>query len=312
MPAGQPLCASPGQQPSTQRRAVGSQMRPESLAPQSRSTVHPQRFTPSAPATQAVPSALIAHAAAIEPTTHGTQRLVVASHAGVAPVQADVLASVHCTQRPALRPSVAHAGVAPEQSVAELARHGRHTRRAVSHTGIAPAQSALLVQPTHEFVAVSHTPERQSALATQGTQRPALGPVTAHARTPGSVQSAALAQPRHTRIVGSHTGRDGSMQSLAEAQPTQVFVRVSQRGVSPPQWASVVQGTQRPALVPVEAQAGRVPSMEAHCASVEHATQVRVARSHTGAAGLRTQSALALQRHTPAWRSHTGAVPGQF
>lgn len=290
-------------------------MRPESVAPQSRSSAQPQRREPSASATQAVPSGFITQAGDIEPTTQPTQVFNTVSHTGVAPVQAIALAAVHCTQRPALRPEAAHAGVAPEQSLAIVAEHGRHMRRATSQMGVAPAQSALLVQPTQVLLAVSHTLERQSEFITHCTQRPALAPMEAQAGTPGSVQSAVTVAGEHgrqTRVTASHTGIDGSAQSRLETQATQMFCAVSQRGVAPEHCASVLQGTQRPALAPIVAQAGRVGSRAAHCASVLHRTQVRVAASHTGAPAPRVQSRSALQRHTPAVRSQMGAASGQL
>ncbi len=176
--AGQPLCPSPGQHPSRQRWLDGSQMRPESEAPQSLSTAHPQRRVPSASAMHAVPSRLIAQSADAEPGTQATQRFDSGSHVGVDPVHADMLAVVHCTQRPASRPIVAHAGVGATQSVGFDGEHGRHMRVDVSQMGVAPAQSALLVQPTQVLVARSHTPERQSRLA------PVRG-VPARASAPG-------------------------------------------------------------------------------------------------------------------------------
>ncbi len=178
-------------------------MRPESDAPQSRSTAQPQRRVPSASATHAVPSRLIAQSAEVAPGTHATQRFESGSHTGVAPVHAVMLAVVHCTQRPASRPIVAQAGVGAEQSLGDDERHGRHMRRAVSQMGIAPAQSALLVQPTQVLVARSQTPERQSRLLAHCTQRPALAPLVAHAVTPGSVQSAAAVPGAQPRPCGS-------------------------------------------------------------------------------------------------------------
>jgi hypothetical protein len=227
-------------------------------------------------------------------------------------VHAEVLALVHWTQRPASRPEVAQAGVGARQSAARAGSHGRHIRVARSQTGAAPPQSASLAQPTQRLVVGSHTPVRQSLLETHWTQRPALAPAAAQARAPGSVQSAEALQGRQVRVVASHTGRAGSAQSRLEAQATQVLLATSQSGVGARQWLAEVQGTQRPALGPEAAQAGRVGSIAAHWASDEHTTQTRVARSQTGVAALRTQSRSALQRHTPAARSQTGAVAGQL
>lgn len=288
-------------------------MRPESTAPQSPSLAQPQRSAPEGSRTQAVPSRLMAQAADAEPGAQATQRLLSASHAGVVPMHAAVLAAVHCTQRPVSRPAVAHAGVGAWQSIAVA--QGRQVRVVVSHTGAAPEQSASLAQPTQRLVPPSQTPVRQSALTTHCTQRPALAPVVAQALAPGSAQSVeavAVAQGRHACVVASQAGRAGSTQSRLPAHATQVLVARSQRGVGEVQCVSLVQATQRPEFAPLEAQAGRVASMAAHCASEAQATQVREARSHTGAAGERVQSLVALQRHTPAARSHTGAVSGQL
>jgi hypothetical protein len=246
---------------------------------------------------------------------HCTQRLLVASQRGDGPVQAAVLAAVHCTQRP----SLAHAGEAPAQSVGRVASHARHTLRIASHTGVAPLQSGSPLQPTHTLGEEGRVEHRGASPAhaprvseEHATQRPALGPTTAHTGDVIAGQSAdcvATAQGRQARTEASHTGV-AAPQSAAVRHPTQAPRAASQRGRAASQ-AAVSAGphcTQRPARSPAVAHTGAAGSRAAHCALDAQATHTRVARSHTGVAA--PQSAEVRHWHTPRARSQKGAVEG--
>jgi hypothetical protein len=77
-----------------------------------------------------------------------TQVWVASSHAGVAPVQADLSVEVHCPQAPVGR----HTGPAlpaPPQSAS--LRHAMQSPREVSHTGVMPVQS--------EWFEIEHWPQ---------------------------------------------------------------------------------------------------------------------------------------------------------
>jgi hypothetical protein len=87
---------------------------------------------------------------------HPTQTCVASLHTGVAPVHAASFAAVHCTHVPALGPLVAHAGVAPPQSVARLGSQPRHMLVVGSHDGVDDGQSVFVRQPTQRFIAMSH------------------------------------------------------------------------------------------------------------------------------------------------------------
>ena len=240
-PAAHPLCPSPGQQPARHRNVVGSQIRPESVAPQSASRAHPQRIDPSGAVTQV----------------------------GASPLQPAGSAVVHSTQRPTSPPLVAHAGVGAWQSPGVVAEHRRHVRDAGSQIGVDPAQSALLVQPTQRLLATSQTVPWQSAFVRHCTQWPALAPAPAHTGSPGSMHSPLRegTHARHTCAVASHTGCAESGQSRLARHATHVLVVVSQIGVAALHCVLVLQATHRPAFAPTAGQAGRVGSMAAHCAS---------------------------------------------
>ena len=166
---------------------------------------------------------------------HCTQRLLVASQRGDGPVQAALSVGVHCTQRP----SLAHAGEAPAQSVGRVASHARHTLRIASHTGVAPLQSGSPLQPTHTLGEEGRVEHRGASPAhaprvseEHATQRPALGPATAHTGVATAGQSAdcvATAQGRQARTEASHTGV-AAPQSAAVMHPTQAPRAASQRG----------------------------------------------------------------------------------
>ena len=116
----------------------------------------------------------------------------------VIPVQRDSIALVHSTQRPALVPEPAHAGVVPVQSAAVATSQARQMRVTVSQIGVPPPQSALRVHIAQEFVGTlqlngpAHTP---GFVALHCTHRPATGPVSAHTGA-APVQSESLPHGR--------------------------------------------------------------------------------------------------------------------
>lgn len=125
-------------------------------------------------------------------SVHATHRFDVVLHAGVAPLQADVSAAVHCTQvsvasRPA--PAVLHAGVVPVHTVLSPAVHCTQRFVVVSQTGSAVlVQSLFCAQATQRWVVVSHTLALpvQSVLAMHCTQ---LFVVLSQTGAPGAMHS---------------------------------------------------------------------------------------------------------------------------
>ncbi len=237
---------------------------------------------------------------------HAAQRLVAVLHTPVGATHAAALAAVHRTQRPALAPTVAHAGVAPVQSVVLVALQPLHPRVTASQIGVPPPQSALVLQPTHRLVAGLHVVgERHAAVfvAVHVTQRPALVPVVAHAGVV-PVQSEAP-HARHILEAASQMGVALAHSALV-LQATHRLVALLHTGVGDRQSAMLaeVHRTQRPALVPVVAQAGVAPAQSVALSGL-HARQTWVTASQRGVAP--AHSALVLQAtHRLVALLHTG------
>jgi len=162
-----------------------------------------------------------------------TQRLVAVLHTDMPTPQAELLVPEHCTQRPALLPEVAHAGVDPPQSMS-LAQ-ARQVLVVVLQMGVAPPQSVLLTHCTQRLVVVLHT-------EVAPVQAVRLVPVHCTQLTPvrhagvAPEHSLSALQARQRRVVGSHTGAELE-QSPALRHWTQRGRLLSQSGVMPEQLA---------------------------------------------------------------------------
>jgi len=306
-PAGQPLCAVPGQQPSMHAWVVPSQMRPDVVPPQSASRLHPQNAgsVETEAAMQACPLVCVAHAVAspVGPGMQSTHRSIMVSHTGVAPVHAAVAPVVHCSHWPANVPDVTQAGVLPEQSAAV---HARQVCAVVSQIGVPPEQSAPVAQPTQRSVVGSQivvAPVHAADMpGSHCTQVPVLEPVVAH--TPVAPTQSAAVQPRHTREATSQNGVLPA-QSLFARQPTHVLVVASHTSmpVQAPGWVAS-QATQRPALVPVASHTGAIPAQSL----LVHARHRFDVPSQIGVPPL--QSLFDRQpRHVSLVPSHSGVAP---
>jgi hypothetical protein len=216
-----------------------------------------------------------------------TQRFIVTSHTGIIASHALVLVMVHSTHRPALGPAIAHAGVAPEQSVMLAGSHARQTCMLGSQIGVAPPQSAFARQPTHRLALLSQIGvvivQADAFVSVHSTHCPALGPVTAQAGV-APLQSVTLAgsHARHTCAVASQIGV-APPQSELLTQPTHTLVVVSHAGVGAAQFAGDVHATHRPAFVPVVAHAGVAPEQSV-ALLVLHGRQTCAVASQIGVA----------------------------
>lgn len=151
---------------------------------------------------------------------HARQALRAASQIGVAPEH--WLLSTHATQRPALAPAVAHAGVAPVQSVAV---HARQRPAAVSHTGVASPHCASRVHCTQRpafMPVVAHTGvgARHVASETHSTQVPAATSHTVAAPAVHCVSAVHCTQRASVEHIARPVGHiDGPVAGGAEGHP---------------------------------------------------------------------------------------------
>lgn len=201
--------------------------------------------------------------------THTTQALRSPSHAPRGLTQAERIAVVHSTQRPARVPAVAHAGVEPEQSE-PAGSQARHTCVTPSQMGVEPEQSAFVRQPTQTFIAVSQWAlPVQCRSAVQGTHWPVRVPMVAHAG----------AEPMQSE------SEEQGWHALSVPQVGRV------RGQSP----VLTHSTQRPTLEPVAAQRGKSGSVQSiRSVAALHGRHTCAAESQMGRIGSR-QSELLLQ-----------------
>lgn len=161
---------------------------------------------------------------------------------GVVPEQ--VVLSTQATQAPALVPLVAHAGEPP------LATHWLDAVQAVQlfadeQIGVVPLHALSARHWTHLFAAVSQkglpATLLQSLFCVHWTQAPAFAPVVAQAgAAPDVAVLHSLAELQAAQVCDAEQIGVAPEQSEWPRQRTQVFVAVSQRGLSPPQWLSSV------------------------------------------------------------------------
>lgn len=194
---------------------------------------------------------------------HSTHSPVARLHLGAPPV-VQAASEVQGATQLCLRGS--HRGVVPEQSACE--RHCTQLLSSRSQNGVAPPQSAVERHCTHLLFEQRGWPVGQSALVEHSTQTLLL-------QLWLLLQSAVV---RHS----------------AQTRPAE------QKGLFPPHWASVTQGTHRPLAVSqagvgaahiasaVHAGTQRFDAAQtcpcAQLPAVMHSTQLLVDRSHAGVA----------------------------
>jgi len=257
-PVGQPLRGA-GPQPGTQNPPAPLQIRPESAAPQERSSAQPQ--TPSS-----------------------------ATQTGFTPPHSVAFVAAHSVQAPRSGPERWQAGCSGSgQLGAPSVVQATQVRVAIAQTGVTPPQWLSARQAT-QTPTPDETSQRgaaagqwETSAAVQGAQAPLGRQIGAD-----GPHSASDAQARHDRAAPSHTGFVPPHSPLVR-QPTQAPATVSHTGVAPVQRvAFVAEHWPQP---PAGWQAGDMPP---HSSSAPQARQPRRIGSHTGRAPPQT----VLSRHS--------------
>jgi len=260
-PVGQPLRGA-GPQPGTQKPPAPLQIRPESAAPQERSSDGPAQ--PQTPRSE--------------------------TQTGFTPPHRVAFAPVHSVQAPRNGPERWQAGRSgSEQLGAPSVTQATQVRVAIEQTGVTPPQWLSLRQ-----AAQTPTPDETSQRGAEAGQCETSAAVQA-AQAPVGRQigvagphSLSEAQARHERDPPSHTGFVPPHSPLVR-QPTHVPAIVSQTGVAPLQRVALV--AEHWPQPPPGWQAGDMPP---HSSSATQDRQPCRIGSHTGFAPAHT----ALSRHS--------------
>ena len=261
-PVGQPLRGA-GPQPGTQKPPGPLQIRPESEAPQDRSS--------DAPAQPQMPRS--------------------ATQTGLTPPHRVAFVPVHSVQAPRSGPERWQAGRSGSAQLgAPSLVQATQVRVVGEQTGVTPLHWLSVRQAT-QTPTPDETSQRgaelgqcETSVAVQGAQAPLgrqIGAAAPH--------SASDAQARHDRLPPSQTGFVPPHSPL-ERQPTQVPAPVSQKGVAPLQRVALV--AEHWPHCPAGWQAGSIPPQSLSSA------QLRQARKIGSQTGLRAPQTLASRHST--------------